>query len=82
MNAHQVAGSSKISFNVSSGADPALNLTGAKLLNHHWVIGSTHTISYYNFQMLWPVKIFSSKESKNYFLLGIVNDIPKVSVNL
>ena len=28
------------------------------------------------------VKIFSSKELKCYFLLGIVNDIPKVSVNL
>ena len=28
------------------------------------------------------LKIFSSKESKKYFLLGIVNDIPKVSVNL
>ena len=27
--------------------------------------------------MLWPVKIFRSKKSKNYFLLGIVNDIPK-----
>ena len=27
-------------------------------------------------------KVFSSKESKRYFLLGIVNDIPKVSVNL
>ena len=34
------------------------------------------------FSMLLPVNIFSSKESKNYFLLGIVNDIPKVSVNL
>ena len=32
--------------------------------------------------MLWPVKIFRSKKSKNYFLLGIVNDIPKVTVNL
>ena len=31
--------------------------------------------------MLWPVRIFSSKEKKQ-FLLGIVNDIPKVSVNL
>ena len=27
-------------------------------------------------------KIVSSKESKNYFLLGIVNEISKVSVNL
>ena len=26
--------------------------------------------------MLWPVKIFRSKKSKNYFSLGIVNDIP------
>ena len=32
--------------------------------------------------MLWPVKIFSSKILKNYFLLGIVNDIPKLTVNL
>ena len=32
--------------------------------------------------MLRHVEIFSSKESKKYVLLGIVNDIPKVSVNL
>ena len=35
-----------------------------------------------DFSMLRPVKIFSGKNSKKYFLLGIVNDIPKVSVNL
>ena len=34
------------------------------------------------FSMLWPVKIFRSKESKTYFLLGIVNDILKVTLNL
>ena len=34
------------------------------------------------FSMLWPVKIFRSKKSKKYFLLGIVNDIPKVTLNL
>ena len=34
------------------------------------------------FSLLWPVKIFSTKESEMYFLLGLVNDIPKVSVNL
>ena len=34
------------------------------------------------FSMLWPVKIFSGKKSKKLFLLGIVNDTPKVSVNL
>ena len=41
----------------------------------------THDISL-KFQMLWPIKYFSSKESKNYFLLGMVNDIPKVSVTI
>ena len=34
------------------------------------------------FSMLWPVKIFRGKKSKKYFLLGIVNDIPKVTLNL
>ena len=34
------------------------------------------------FSTLWPVKIFRGKKSKKYFLLGIVNDIPKVTLNL
>ena len=34
------------------------------------------------FSMSWPVKVFSSKRLKVYFLLGIVNDIPKVTVNM
>ena len=32
--------------------------------------------------MVWPVKLFSSKESEIYFLLGLVNDFTKDSVNL
>ena len=34
------------------------------------------------FPELWPVKNLSSKESDIYFLLGLVNDIPKVILNL
>ena len=34
------------------------------------------------FPELWPEKNLSSKESDIYFLLGLVNDIPKVILNL
>ena len=63
-------------------SNPTWDQRDLSLLNHHWVIGSAHKISHKNSQMFLPVKIVCNKESKNYFLLGIVNDIPTESLTL
>ena len=52
------------------------------ILLYHYIFFLIFSIYILGFSLLWPVKILSTKESEMYFLLGLVNDIPKVSVNL